>query len=171
MAKVWIRIISALEIVGGVIGIVFVIWWLSTTPFNLFSLVLAPLPIGIYLLSLTAGVALWRGSSFGRNASIIVQAIQLPKITSPLVIFMFSFGFDAWVHILLAKGSANLGFELRFLAFNQFFINVRDAPIGLGVSIMACIFLSLLVRYKPRAVEEEVIISQLPNSAEWRDEP
>jgi hypothetical protein len=149
MSKTWVRIISVLEIFGGVFGIGLVIWELVVTPFNVLILILAPIPISIYIFSLVAGVALWRDNSFGRKASIVVQAIQLPKIVSPLIIFMFSFGFDLWVHILLTEGLSNLGFEFRFLAFSQLFFNVPNAPFGLGVSITACIFLAMLLRYKP----------------------
>jgi hypothetical protein len=149
MSKTWVRIISVSEIVGGVAGAGLVIWMLLAAPFNALALIFAPLPFSINILSLVAGVALWRGSSFGRKASIVVQAIQLPKIVSPLIIFMFSFGFDLWVHILLTEGLSNLGFEFRFLAFSQLFFNVPNAPFGLGVSITACIFLAMLLRYKP----------------------
>src|SRR5215470_15408894 len=149
MSKTWVRIISVLEIVGGVFGIGDVIWVLLATPFNALTLIFAPIPISIYILSLVADVALWRDNLFGRKASIVVQAIQLPKIMSPLIIFTFSFGFDIWFHILFTREVSNLGFEFRFLAFYQYLFNVQDAPFGLGVSITACIFLAALLRYKP----------------------
>jgi hypothetical protein len=171
MSKTWVRIISVLEIVGGVVGIGFVIWALLATPFNAWTLIIAPIAISIYILSLVAGVALWRGNSFGRKASIVVQAIQLPKIISPLVIFMFSVGFDLWVQFLLTRGFSNLGFEFRFLAFSQIFFNVQDAPFGLGVSITACIFLAMLLRHKPGRAEEAAILPPPPPPmAEWRDD-
>jgi hypothetical protein len=162
MLKPWLRIISVLEIIGGVFGIGFVIWWLLAAPINAFTVILAPIPISIYVLSLVAGVALWQGSSFGRKASIVVQAIQLPKIVSPLIIFMFSFGFDFWIHILFVKGFSSVGFEFRFLAFNQLFINVQDAPLGLGVSLTAAIFLAMLLRNKPRRTKEVTILPPVP---------
>jgi hypothetical protein len=170
MSKTWLRIISVLEIVGGMSGIGFVIWWLMATPFNALTLILAPIPISIYILSLVAGVALWRGNSFGRIASIVVQAIQLLKIVSPLTIFMFSFGFDLWVQILLTRESSKLGFEFRFLSFFQFYYNVQDAPFGLGVSITACIFLAVLFRHKLGRSEEAAILPPPPPMAEWRDD-
>jgi len=151
-----------LEIVGGVAGIGLVIWVLLATPFNVLTLIIAPIPISIYILSLVAGVALWRDNSFGRKASIIVQAIQLPKIVSPLIIFTFSFGFDIWVHILLTREISKLGFEFRPLADNEFFFNVPDAPFGLGVSITACIFLAMLLRHKPGKAEEAAILPPPP---------
>lgn len=162
MSKTWVRIISVFEIVGGVVGIGFVIWALLATPFNASNLILAPIIISIYILSLVAGVALWRGKSFGRKASIVVQAIQLPKIVSPLVIFMFSFGFDLWVHIMFTRRFWGRGIEFRVFAFHQLFFNVRDAPLGLGVSIIACIFLAVLLRHKPGRTDEAAILPPPP---------
>jgi hypothetical protein len=155
MAHIWIRIIAVLEIVGGVFGIGLVAWGLFFTPFNPFLLVLVPIAIGIYIRSFVAGVALWRRSPFGRKASIIVQAIQLPKIVSPAVVFIFSFGLDLWVHQLWSGGLTTLGFQLKLFAFNQLYINVPGAPIGLGVSITALVFLSMLIRYKPGETPSE----------------
>ena len=162
MSKTWVRIISVLEIVGGVDGIGLMIWVLLATPFNALTLIIAPIPISIYILSLVAGVALWRDNSFGRKASIVVQAIQLPKIVSPLIIFTFSFGFDIWVQILLTRESSKLGFEFRLLADNEFVFNVPDAPLGLGVSITACIFLAMLLRHKPGKADEAAILPPPP---------
>jgi len=153
--RILIRIISALEIVGGVFGIGFVIWVMLKMPFNVFSGALGVISIGIYALSLVAGIALWGGRPFGRKASIIVQTIQVPKLVSPLFTFIFSFGFDLWVHYLLAGNFATLGFEFRFLAFNQLFINLPGAPLGLGVSISAFFFLTVLFRYQPEKTVNE----------------
>ena len=150
------------EIVGGVFGIGDVIWAVIVTHFNALALFLAHIPISIYILSLVAGVALWQDNLFGRKASIVVQAIQLPKIVSPLIIFTFSSGFDIWVQILLTREFSKLGFEFRSLADNEFFFNVQDAPFGLGVSITACIFLAMLLRHKPGRAKEAAILPPPP---------
>lgn len=126
-------------------------------PVNTLTIILSPVPIGIYLLSLLSGISLWRGRSFGRKASIIIQLIQLPKIISPALIFMFSFGFDFWIHYLLHGNFSTLGFEFRFLAFQQFFSGVEDAPLGFGLSIPAFIFLIILFNYKPGSVKDEFL--------------
>ena len=99
-------------------------------------------------LAVVAGIALWRGTSFGRKTSIAIQAIQLPKIVSPAVIFKFSFGFDFWIH----ASSSIVGFQTAFLGSNQFFLNVHNvhgAPIDIGVSVTALVALVILAKYKP----------------------
>lgn len=157
MTKTWLKIISILEIVGGIFGIVNLIWWFLVSPFNIYSLIIASIPIAVCIFSILAGYWLWTGNRFGRTASMIVQAIQLPKIFSSLVIFMFSFGFDVWVQFIIFKnGLSNLGVEFKFLAFNQFFINVENAPTGLGLSITGLIFLIMLINYRPEVFVEEV---------------
>jgi hypothetical protein len=138
---------------GGVFGTAFVAWQVFTIPINTLTLVLALITEAIYAFCLVAGIALWREHPFGRLASIVVQAIQLPKYFSQVLIFMFSFGFDAYVYgILTANGSPMFGLKFNFFAFNQLFINASEAPAGFGVSITACIFLTILLRVKPTSV-------------------
>jgi hypothetical protein len=165
-----IKLISVLEIIGGVCGIGFIVWVLASTPYNLFALLIAPIPLGIDALSLVAGIALWRGSSFGRKASIVVQTIQIPKLMSPLLTFTFSFGFDVWVHYLLAGNFAKLGVQFNVPAFNAFYINMADSPMGLGVSLTACVFLALLFRYQPEVTAHEMPLPP-PPPADWDDKP
>jgi hypothetical protein len=166
-----IKLISALEIIGGVCGIGFILWVLASTPYNILTLLIAPVPLGIDVLSLIAGVALWRGSSFGRKASIVVQTIQIPKLISPLLTFAFSFGLDVWVHYqLLAGNFEKLGVQFNVLAFNAFYINVAGSSMGIGISLTACVFLALLFRYQPEATAHEMPPPP-PPPAEWDDKP
>lgn len=166
-----IKVISALEIVGGVSGIAFIVWVLASAPYNPINLLIAPIPLGIDALSLLAGIALWRGGSFGRTASIVVQTIQIPKLMSPLLTFAFSFGLDVWVHYqLLAGNFEKLGVQFTVLAFNAFYINVPGSSMGLGISLTACVFLALLFRYRPGAAAGEIPpASPPPPPPNWDD--
>ena len=169
--RIWFRIISILEIIGGVSGVMFIIWWFLVSPFNIYSLLLAPIPAAVSIFSIFAGYWLWTGHRFGRISSIIVQAIQVLKIFSPLIIFMFSFGFDVWVQFLISNdGFSNLGIEFRFLSFNQLFFGVENAPTGLGISITALAFLLMLINYRPKVFEEKIEIPPQPPSFEQNQE-
>jgi hypothetical protein len=151
MSKIWIRIISVLEIVGGLSGIAFVVWELVALPVDRHRVAMGAIALAVYVFSFIAGVALWLGHPFGRLASIVVQAIQLPKYISQLGIFMFSFGFDAYVYGMLTNNAQPIfGFEFKFLAFNQLFLSVPDAPVGFGISISSCVFLGMLLKSKPK---------------------
>jgi hypothetical protein len=173
MKNNWIRIISILEMVGGVIGICSVVWWFAVVPFNLISFLLSPILIGIYVLSFIAGLLLWRESPYGRITSIIVQSIQIPKIFSPIIVFMFSFGFDLWLHLVILDNKyLTYGFELKLLAFHQLFINSQNAPLGFGFSITALVFLIMLLKYKTEDSlnDEETLPPPLSEILEKNDE-
>ena len=147
MTLTWRRIIAALEMVGGIFGIAFLAWELANTQVGGATLLVAAVVLIIYVLSLVAGVLLWRDHKWGRLTSIIVQAIQLPKILSPILIFNICFGLDLYPYLMLGiHGLFGVGFELKLLAFYQLHVGVPVPGIGLGVSIPACIFLTALIK-------------------------
>ena len=149
MSKVWVRLLAVLEIVGGVFGIAFVLSQVATGQNNRLSLVFAFIAFVVYILSLVAGITLLRNHRFGRIGSVIVQSVQLPKYSSQLFVFMFSFGFDAYLHFGVTNAmNVIMGIQFKFLAFNQLFVNVLDAPVRFGVSISSCIFLTMLLKHK-----------------------
>jgi hypothetical protein len=161
--KIWVRIIAVLEIAGGAFGIGLIIWWFLAAPYDTSALLLTPIIVGVYLLSFVAGIALWRAAPFGRTASIIIQAIQLPKITAPVLVCMFSFGFDLWVQVV------SLSFHLRLLAFHQLAFNMPDVPFDLGVSVPALVFLMVLRKYKP-ALSSSINMQSPPPPTGWSDD-
>ena len=148
MSNFWIRLIAILEIVGSIFGIAFVVLQVVA---GQTGLRFATIAFAVYILSFGAGVALLRNHPFGRIGSIIVQCIQLPKYASHLFVFMFSFGFDAYLYFALTNtANAITGIEFKVLAFNQLFVNVADATVIFGISIPASVFLAMLLKYKPR---------------------
>ncbi len=151
MPKLWIRLIAILEIIGGLSGVLFAVSQLLAARSGRQTLILSGIALAIYILSLVAGITLLLERPFGRIASIVTQAIQLPKYVSQLLIFMFSFGFDAYLYGMFTNNAQPIfGFEFKFLAFNQLFVNVADAPALFGVSIPACAFLVVLLKYRPK---------------------
>lgn len=156
MSKVPIRIIAALQIIGGLFTLAIMGWKLVTQTSgavtqtaSIFVVLIALAESIIDVFATVAGIMLWRGTSFGRKTSMAVQAIQLPKIISPALIFMFSFGFDFWLH----ASSSAFGFQTAIIGNNQIFIGVgvQDVPVDLGVSVTAIIALVILNKYKPAA--------------------
>ena len=154
--KILIRIIAVLEIVGGVTGLGFFGWLLLTGSWTIASLLFGVLITAIDILAIVGGVALWRGTPFGRKASILIQLIQIPKIISPTIIFLFSFGFDLWIHFLTGNELSTIGFQTAVFASTQFFLNVPGAPTGIGVSITGIVFLLVLLKHKPEEPRESL---------------
>lgn len=148
MNNVWIKGISIVEIIGGVVGILFMVYVAVSSDFALNVMVIIPIGLAIFVLSLIAGVSLWRNTEFGRKVSIVVQFLQLVKVMSPAFTFMFSFGFDLFPHLTLVDGFSTIGIQFRFLADGQFFLMSEGRPIFIGVSIPAIIALIKLQNYR-----------------------
>ncbi len=155
--KVLIRVISVLQIVGGLYGLIASCSGALANASRGAIAISVIIVAAVNLISLAAGVELWRGRPFGRWASIGVQALQLPKIISPAITFMISFGLDFWVYYYLQGARLTLGFEYRLLGFNQFFVNTQGAPTGFGISLVSCIFLAALLRYRPGAAPKDAM--------------
>jgi hypothetical protein len=147
MTSTWRRVIGGIEIVGGVSGVAILSWEMSQVQINPILLLLALFLYSLYLLSFVAGVLLWRDHKWGRIASIIVQAAQLPKIFTPIIIFNICFGLDIYPHLFVGtQGFFTIGVDMKILSFHQFHINAPFPGVALGVSIPACIFLTALIK-------------------------
>jgi len=159
MKNPWIKSIAILEIIGGIVGILFCVYESVAAGFALNVMVVLPVSLGIFILSLIASIYLWKETSFGRRASIIVQFIQLPKLISPAFTFMFSFGFDLFAHMTLVNDFSTVGVQFRVLADGQLFFMTQQTPVLLGISIPALIALLKLQNYsieKPNLELEQV---------------
>lgn len=150
----WMRIIAVLEIIGGGVGVLFVVYMSVMSEFAFNVIILMPIFLGIYILSLLAGIKLWERTEFGRKASIVTQFIQLPKLVSPAFTFMFSFGFDLFPHITFVNNLSTMGIQFRLFSDGQMFLNTQ-APLMLGFSLTSIFALIQLWNYDPNAVEEK----------------
>jgi hypothetical protein len=169
MPKVLRRLISALELIGGVCGLVLLTKQLPTFRVDARVIILAPIAITIYLMSFVAGALFWRGHRAGRIASIIVQAIQLPKMASPLLIFMFSFGFDFYPYVVVVRGVSHVEVDYKLLAFYNLYLGQPGFPFAFGISIPAVVFLIMLLRYKPDRASGKMMPPPPPTSSEWSE--
>src|SRR5688572_1301239 len=95
-----VRMIAILEMLGGVAGVGVVFWQILAAPDEDPSVTLAPVAAALYLFSFVAGLLLWGKKPFGRKASMAIQVLQVPKLMSPQIAFIFSVGCDFWVHYL-----------------------------------------------------------------------
>ena len=134
---------------GGVAGVGTVFWQILVAPDDDPAITLAPIPAALYVFSSVAGLLLWLGKPGGRKASMAVQVLQVPKLMSPQIAFIFSVGCDLWVHYLWRDEFSLVGFELKLPAFHQIFTSEADAPFVFGISLTALFFLAVLGRYKP----------------------
>jgi hypothetical protein len=156
MTNIWLRTIAGLEVVGGLWGVGIALWQMMTVPLNAQLAALIMAIVGIYVLSVVAGVGLWLDHSFGRLLSIIVQAIQLPKLLSPPLIFFFSAGLDLYFCWTMFARPSHLMVDIKVGAYHQIFFNAPGTPFGLGMSIPACVFLVKLLKCKSTINKDQV---------------
>jgi hypothetical protein len=164
MSRIPVRTIAILQIIAGILGFCFIAWSMVTQLPNIASGIIGIVELLIDIAAVVAGITLWRGTSFGRKASLAIQFIQLPKIMSPAIVFLFTFGFDVWVH---ASSFGLVG--IQFSIFNnQLFLNVQNAPVDFGISITAIIALVILKNYKPKPRTAGLLPP--PPPTDWSDE-
>ena len=141
------RVLAVFEVLGGIVGPVVIVTQLSNRPPNIVDLGVAALLCVPFLISLVAGVFLWRGTRAGRVLSVAVMVIQLPKVLSPDFAFMMSFGFDVSALATFRAGSSWFGVDIQPGAVCRFLVNGREMPVGFGVSLMSCFWLCFLIGF------------------------
>ncbi len=158
--------IAVLEIIGGIVGILFMAWVSIMSGFALNVISVVPISLAIFTLSLVAGVYLWSETEFGRRASIVVQFIQLPKIATSALVFMFSFGLDVFPQLVLNNGQSFFGIQFRFLADSQLFFLSSGSTFILGFSLTSIIAIHKLWFYEVGRNEIPAEASETPPSPE-----
>ncbi len=144
----WRKTVAVLEVVGGVCGTATVAYLLTQRPHAPREVGLAAVLIAAYLLALYAGVMLWRDTWAGRVASVLAQLIQLPKVLSPKLAFMVSYGLDFAPMAVSSPGPAGYGlvFDARVFSYPLLLVNAEWLPTGFGVSVVSLLSLRLLLR-------------------------
>ena len=144
----WLKAIAVLEIVGGVCGTASVAYFLILRAPTPGEIGLAAVLIGLYLFGLFAGVMLWRGTRVGRVTSIVAQLVQLPKVLSPALAFMMSYGLDFTVMALSnpGRGGHELSFNVWGPSHHLVLVGAEGLRAGFGVSVVSLFALWLLRR-------------------------
>ena len=156
-----LKVLAVLEIIGGVGGPAWLLFGLVWAKFPTDHLVGAAVGTAIFLLSLFAGVMLWRDRPVGYLTSAVVQFAQLLKIATPQFAFMISLGGDVSVVSVVHQDPAGRPFRVR--SFNSHagafsvveFGRAPGAPQAFGVSIVSCLALAVLRKGRPPATDTE----------------
>lgn len=148
VSRYWLRVVAVFEIVGGLSGLLSIAveavraeLWFGVTLSRL-------IPAALFLLSLVAGVQLWRNKRTGYWASIAVQIVQLPKLVTASFAFMMSFGFDVMVLRVPSSGSAGYGlvFNAAVPEYHLWLPGGLGVDAGVGFSIISCVNLRVLLK-------------------------
>jgi hypothetical protein len=147
MGKYVLKVIAACEIVGAVIGGIIVYEMLRFAEVEpeqqpLFIVLVSVLGLAT-LLALVAGVLLWASRPAGVGLSLVVQALQLPLITSSALKYKLMFGVGAWVCVEPGE-ELSIRVPINFGAAEAIAIN-PGLPLLVGINLVALSFFAVLL--------------------------
>ncbi|MEM8558687.1 MAG: hypothetical protein AAGG50_12775 [Bacteroidota bacterium] len=140
-----IRIIAAIEVLAGVIGLFLVLSYLTAQPVAL-PIWISAMGLLFFSLSVWAGIALWLGKPHGYVLSIVAWSLQVVQVLAP-----FELIFRAGPYLILSLSSTlNVGFDIG--ALSGFFLGGTTGPgWELGINVFALAMALLL----GRAIEDQ----------------
>ncbi len=162
----WCKAVAALEILGGGTGLaVSTLFPLLNSSFNLSPVVVAL--DTLFLLSIIAGVYLWRNHGFGFNLSLFLSLLQIPKFTLGGISFQFISGIS--ITPMIYSTSRGMGVELApFMGpGGEFAIQSAYNPdllFSIGINIYAVILAFILVKHmvkdEDQKLEESIALAR-----------
>jgi cytochrome bd-type quinol oxidase subunit 2 len=143
--------IAVCQIVGGSALVVFLLGEIVRHTGNWTTIAAIVTLITIAAASVIAGIWLWNGDRLGYGSSILVQILQIPVISCPLIVYKFVLGFG--VTIFLTNVPPNFGFDVGGQGF--LIIGRASAPVQIGINLFAIFVLSYLL-WRYRAIRDTV---------------
>jgi len=145
----WCKAIAALEILGGGTGLAVG----SLFPLLNSSFGLSPAAVALnilFLLSIIAGVYLWRNHEFGFNLSVFLFLLQIPQFVLGGISFQFISGIS--ITPMIYSTSRGMGVELAPLMGpgGEFAIQSAYNPdliFSIGINIYAVILAFILIKH------------------------
>jgi hypothetical protein len=146
MQKIGIRILVALLLIGGVLGIVLTLYmgygmlqqhWIYGLVFALFAL--------LFAYSTFVGFQLWQGHPLGRKRAMILFATQVPVFTLPGVTYEWYTG----LAFKIMGGHIEKSTVLGLGSSINFYLDTRITDIAYGVNVVALVALLFLVVARP----------------------
>lgn len=172
-----IKIIAALEVVGGILGLIGVA--IKSWQGGFTSPVLASASVGsvVFGLATFAGVQLWRNRSIGYTTSAVVQCAQLIKIAAPG--FAFAICLSADFSVLWILYQRPVGQPISVLTFQPQvgapsvieFGRPVDEPQAFGISIVACVALVALRKGRTATERDDRPDDVTPAPSRAADQP
>lgn len=154
----WCKAIAALEFLGGGTGLaVGTVFPLLDSSFSLGPAIVA-LDI-LFLLSIIAGVFLWRNHEFGFNLSLFLFLLQIPQFTLGGISFQFISGIS--ITPMIYSTSRGMGVELApFMGPGGEFaiqsVYNPDLIFSIGINIFAVIVSFILIKHMVKGEEQKL---------------
>jgi len=154
----WCKAVAVFQILGGGTGLVVgTLFPLLNSSFNLNPAIVA-LNI-LFLLSIIAGVYLWRNHEFGFNLSVFLFLLQIPQFVLGGISFQFISGIS--ITPMIYSTSRGMGVELApFMGpGGEFVIQSAYNPdliFSIGINIYAVILAFILIKHMVKDEQQEL---------------
>jgi hypothetical protein len=144
------RLLVVFQIGGSFAGLVINLQYLVARDVPVSSAILGLIFTAIFVFGIIAGVALIENERAGIVLSRIFQGMQIPFLSSGIIVYKFSCGLGFYL-IRLEMGMGHdhwFGFGCHY-ALHLF----RESPWAIGVNVVALVFFIYLVRLRKRKPE------------------
>lgn len=147
----WIKyLLIVLEVGGGFAGIsmMFILQQWNTSTSQYFWWIFSIYVGFLFLFGIVAGLALVERPQLGAALSAVYQALQIPVLSSPLLIYEFLSGLQLGVCWTEGRPAFFVEYGARFALQ----LSMRTAPWSIGVNMLAlALFVYLLLQLRPKA--------------------
>lgn len=139
-----LRILGALQIGGGFVGLALIVQTLEKSPGFLTIFMLITVFAVAYLMGIASGVGLLEGRAGSIEASMWFWAAQVLNFSSPLLTYQLWAGLAS--SLTLNFSSLGVGWSCHFGANFVLYFLRPGAPFSVGINVVACVALYLLNR-------------------------
>lgn len=143
------RIIAIWEMVGGLLGIIFTVQYMFILSVKPAQLLFSALFIGLYVLSGVAGFYLWKNQRRGISLSMLMQVLQLPLFSIPVLItyiFTLPLGLVPLIYGGSTGSGTEIGVHLQLFVLPEWALTLGggEGQFALGVNVVALICMGYL---------------------------
>ncbi len=143
-----LRFIAVIEILGGVWGLLIMLYRMTHVLDNLKFVLFLLFYLIPFALSILAGILLLKNKMAGLNLSLVVQLLQIPYFTLSGLYYSFMSGLLLGVRISFLEGMTNYNFNLLLGGYCQIQTGLPVEITLFGINIFALLVFVFLFFYK-----------------------
>ena len=143
-----LKLIAAVEILGGVWGLIIMFYRMSHVLDNLKFVIFLLFYLLPFALSVLAGILLLKNKVAGLNLSLVVQLLQIPYFTLSGLYYSFISGLLLGVRISFLEGMKNYNFNFLLGGYCQIQTGLPAEITAFGINVFALLVFIYLFFYK-----------------------
>lgn len=143
-----LRFIAVIEILGGVWGLLIMLYRMTHVLDNLKFVLFLLFYLIPFALSILAGILLLKNKMAGLNLSLVVQLLQIPYFTLSGLYYSFMSGLLLGIRISFLEGMTNYNFNLLLGGYCQIQTGLPVEITLFGINIFALLVFVFLFFYK-----------------------